>query len=64
MSMLGCTGTIFGSDTIHNWTFKTKDNKTVVKVEECLQDVFPKLFRSYPQRILDSRVITNLEELS
>ncbi len=62
-SMFGWTGTTFGASAIHNWTFEAKDNKTIVKVEESLQGLFPKLFRGYFQRNLDSGVITNLEEL-
>lgn len=63
MSMFGWTGTTFGASAIHNWTFKEKDNKTIVKVEESLQGVFPRLFRGYFQKNLDAGVRTNLEEL-
>lgn len=63
MSMFGWTGTTFGASAIHNWTFKEKDNKTIVKVEESLQGVFPRLFRGYLQKNLDAGVRTNLEEL-
>ncbi len=63
MSMFGWTGTTFGARAIHNWTFKEKDNKTIVKVEESLQGVFPRLFRGYFQKNLDAGVRTNLEEL-
>lgn len=62
-SMFGWTGTTFGASAIHNWTFVEINGKTMVKVEESLQGVFPRLFRSYFQRNLDSGVITNLEEL-
>lgn len=63
MSMFGWTGTTFGASAIHNWTFKEMDNKTIVKVEESLQGVFPRLFRGYFQKNLDAGVRTNLEEL-
>ena len=63
MSMFGWTGTTFVASAIHNWTFKEKDNKTIVKVEESLQGVFPRLFRGYFQKNLDAGVRTNLEEL-
>jgi uncharacterized membrane protein len=62
-SMFGWTGTTLGASAIHNWTFEEKNNKTIVKVEESLQGVFPRLFRSYFQKNLDSGVATNLEEL-
>jgi uncharacterized membrane protein len=63
MSMFGWTGTTFGASAIHNWTLKGTGNKTIVKVEESLQGVFPRLFRGYFQKNLDSGVVTNLEEL-
>lgn len=62
-SMFGWTGTTFGASAIHNWTFEEKDNKTIVNVEESLQGVFPRLFRGYFQKNLDSGVVTNLKEL-
>ncbi|MDY0104448.1 MAG: SRPBCC family protein [Lentimicrobium sp.] len=62
-SMFGWTGNTFGASAIHNWTFTEKDNKTMVKVEESLQGVFPRLFRKYFQRNLDAGVTTNLQEL-
>lgn len=62
-SSFGWTGTTFGASAIHNWTFKEKDNKTIVKVEESLQGVFPRLFRGYFQKNLDSGIVANLKEL-
>lgn len=62
-SRFGWTGTTFGASAIHNWTFEEKDNKTIVKVEESLQGVLPRLFRGYFQKNLDSGVVTNLKEL-
>jgi uncharacterized membrane protein len=60
----GWTGTTIGASAIHNWTFLKKDNNTtIVIVEESLQGVFPKLFRGYFQKNLDSGVLTNLHEL-
>ncbi len=62
-SMFGWTGTTLGADAIHNWTFEEKDKITIVYVEESLQGVFPRLFRGYFQKNLDSGVVTNLKEL-
>lgn len=62
-SAFGWTGTTIGASAIHNWTFRKKDNNTVVIVEESLQGVLPKLFRGYFQKELDKGVLTNLEEL-
>jgi uncharacterized membrane protein len=62
-SKFGWTGSTIGASAIHNWTFEEKDYKTIVIVEESLQGVFPKLFRSYFQKNLDSGVLTNLNEL-
>ena len=62
-SMFGWTGTTFGASAIHNWTFEEKDHQTIVRVEESLQGVFPRLFRAYFQRNLDAGVLTNLTEL-
>jgi len=62
-SRFGWTGTTFGASAIHNWTFEEKDCKTIVKVEESLQGVFPRLFSGYFQKNLDSGIVTNLEEL-
>lgn len=59
----GWTGTTFGANAIHNWFFEQKDNKTIVKAEECLRGILPKLFSGYFQKNLDAGVITNLEEL-
>lgn len=62
-SKFGWTGTTIGVSAIHNWTFEEKGNKTVVIVEESLQGIFPKLFRRYFQKNLDSGVLINLHEL-
>ena len=62
-SMFGWTGKTIGANAIHNWTFEEKGNKTIVTVEESLEGVFPKLFRGYFQRNLDSGVLDNLKEL-
>lgn len=62
-SKFGWTGTTFGASAVHNWTFIEKNNKTIVKVEESLQGVFPRLFSSYFQKNLDSGIVINLEEL-
>ena len=61
--MFGWTGKTIGASAIHNWTFEDKGNKTIVKVEESLQGVFPRLLGGYFQRNLDTGVKTNLEEL-
>lgn len=62
-SKFGWTGTTIGASAIHNWHFKEKANKTIITVEESLQGVFPRLFRSYFQKNLDLGVLTNLKEL-
>lgn len=62
-SMFGWTGTTIGASAIHNWTFEAKGDRTVVRVEESLQGVFPRLFAGYFQRNLDSGIIKNLKEL-
>lgn len=59
----GWTGKTLGAYAIHNWIFIKKDNTTVVVVEESLQGVLPKLFKSYFQKNLDNGVLTNLMEL-
>ena len=59
----GWTGTTMGASAIHNWTFTKKDNNTIIVVEESLQGLFPKLFKSYFQKNLDEGVLTNLREL-
>lgn len=53
-SGFGWTGTTFGASAIYNWTFEAKGNTTIVKVQESLQGVFPKLFRGSFQKNLDS----------
>lgn len=59
----GWTGTTIGASAIHNWTFTKNESNTIVVVEESLQGVFPKLFKSYFQKNLDKGVLTNLREL-
>lgn len=59
----GWTGTTIGASAIHNWTFTKNGNNTMVVVEESLQGIFPKLFKSYFQKNLDNGVLTNLKEL-
>lgn len=62
-SMFGWTGTTIGASAIHNWTFEANGNMTIVKVEESLQGLFPRLFTGYFQKNLDSGIIRNLKEL-
>ncbi|GJM35844.1 MAG: hypothetical protein DHS20C18_48450 [Saprospiraceae bacterium] len=59
----GWTGKTFGASAIHNWFFKEKEGKTVLKVEESLQGVFPKFFSGYFQKNLDIGVQKNLQDL-
>lgn len=59
----GWTGKTFGASAIHNWFFKEESGKTVIRVEESLQGVFPKLFKGYFQTNLDHGVQKNLEDL-
>lgn len=62
-SKFGWTGTTFGASAIHNWSFEESNDRTIVRVEESLQGIFPKLFRGYFQKNLDTGVKKNLEEL-
>jgi uncharacterized membrane protein len=62
-SQFGWTGSTFGASAIHNWTFVEKEGKTLLIVEESLQGVLPRLFRSFFQKNLDTGVLTNLTEL-
>jgi uncharacterized membrane protein len=62
-SMFGWTGSTMGALAIHNWFFEEKGNITIVKVEESLQGVFPKLFSSFFQESLDRGVLKSLKEL-
>ena len=62
-SGFGWTGTTFGASAIHNWTFEARGNTTIVKVQESLQGVFPKLFRGSFQKNLNAGVVTSLKEL-
>jgi uncharacterized membrane protein len=62
-SMFGWTGTTLGTSAIHNWFFKEEENVTIVRVEESLQGILPKLFTGFFQKNLDSGVVKNLNEL-
>lgn len=62
-SKFGWTGKTIGTSAVHNWTFEENGNKTIVKVEESLQGVLPKLFRSYFQKNLDAGMAKSLKEL-
>ena len=59
----GWTGKTFGASAIHNWFFSEENGKTVIKVEESLQGVFPKLFKNYFQKNLDNGIQANLNDL-
>ncbi|WP_339916785.1 SRPBCC family protein [Yeosuana marina] len=59
----GWTGKTFGASAIHNWSFSFENGNTVIKVEESLQGVFPKLFKNYFQKNLDKGIQLNLEDL-
>lgn len=60
----GWTGTTIGAHAVHNWTFIQKDSTTtIVKVEESLGGMFPKLFRKNFQKNLDQGLKKNLLEL-
>ena len=43
----GWTGKTFGASAIHNWFFKVEGGNTVIRVEESLQGVFPRLLKNY-----------------
>lgn len=62
-SKFGWTGTTLGAYAIHNWFFESNGNKTIVRVEESLQGVFPRLFKNYFQKNLDSGILKNMNEL-
>ncbi len=59
----GWTGTTFGASAIHNWIFMEENTTTTIKVEESLQGVFPRLFRSYFQESLEEGILNNLMEI-
>lgn len=59
----GWTGKTIGASAIHNWKFDSKENVTIVYVEESLQGVFPNVLKSYFQNNLDRGVKENLAEL-
>lgn len=59
----GWTGKTFGASAIHNWFFSNDDDKTIVRVEESLQGVFPRMFKGYFQKNLDNGVNQNLMDL-
>lgn len=62
-STFGWTGTTLGTSAVHNWTFEQRNNRTIVKVEESLQGILPRLFRGYFQKNLDRGIGTSLSEL-
>jgi len=59
----GWTGRTLGASAIHNWTFTESKGSTTILVEECLQGIFPSLFRKYFQKNLILGLKKNLEEL-
>lgn len=61
--MFGWTGKTIGASAIHNWRFAEREGTTTVTVEESLQGLFPRLFRTYFQKNLDMGIQKNLEEL-
>ncbi|AFK02023.1 Polyketide cyclase/dehydrase [Emticicia oligotrophica DSM 17448] len=63
MQAFGWTGTTLGASAIHNWHFIAENGRTIVRVEESLQGVFPRLFQGYFQKNLDLGVVQNLKEL-
>ena len=60
---LGWTGTTIGASAIHNWFFQEENGQTIVRVEESLQGVFPRLFRKYFQHNLEAGIQQNLADL-
>lgn len=63
LTEFGWTGSTLGANAIHNWIFEKKENSTVVIVQECLDGLLPRLFRSYFQKNLDAGMMKNLQEL-
>ncbi|MEZ5072390.1 MAG: SRPBCC family protein [Bacteroidales bacterium] len=63
MSEFGWTGKTFGANAIHNWYFASENGRTVIRVEESLQGVFPRLLRKSFQKNLDKGIETNLNDL-
>ncbi len=62
-TQFGWTGKTIGASAIHNWFFEKKGNFTVVKVEESMQGVLPRLFAGAFQKNLNSDVIKDLKDL-
>lgn len=62
-SAFGWTGSTLGARAIHNWFLEAKGNNTLVKVEESLEGIFPRLFTRFFQKSLDAGVMKNLQEL-
>ena len=59
----GWTGTTFGAQAIHNWTFEETGGKTKLIVEESLQGLFPSLFTDKFCESLSAGMIKNLIEI-
>lgn len=62
-SAFGWTGTTIGTSAIHNWFLEAKGNNTLVRVEESLEGIFPRLFTRFFQKSLDTGIMKNLQEL-
>ena len=62
-SMFGWTGKTIGTDAVHNWFFEARGTSTLVKVEESLEGILPKLFKGFFQKNLDDGLKRSLVEL-
>lgn len=59
----GWTGTTFGAQAIHNWTFKEREGKTLVIVEESLEGILPTIMKHTFQSDLEKGMKRSLEDL-
>lgn len=59
----GWTGVTFGASAIHNWTFEGNGARTIVRVEESLEGLFPWLLKGYFRKNLEAGILANLKEL-
>jgi hypothetical protein len=63
MNEFGWTGKTLGASAVHNWYFTMENENAIIKVEESLQGIFPKIFKNYFQKQLDKGIQLNLEDL-
>jgi len=59
----GWTGTTYGAQATHNWTFREEEGKTFLVVEESLEGILPALFKESFRNNLETGMAKNLKEL-